>query len=157
MRCRGSSGFSLIELLIVLALGATLASFAVPQLRKGLSSYRLSSTAYELAGELNMARTLAASRSTTYEVQLKASSRSYQVTDPSSPDSPPRIKKYLEPGISFARLPSDTVAFFPRGHAHGGSIQIQDKYGKLAVIEVTATGLVQVSVNGEVSLADQQP
>lgn len=142
---RSESGFSLIDILLVVAAGAVLASVAIPQIDGALNSYRLTNSAQGMTSELNMARVLAVSRNATFELQVNQANGSYQITDPEDPQNPPRSLKRLEPGISFSTVPANNIAFYSRGRARGGTIQLQDALGRVYTIQVEPTGKVQVN------------
>jgi len=59
---RGSGGWTLVELMIALALGGLMASLAVPGYRDWIANYQLASLAEQLAGSLALARAEAIKR-----------------------------------------------------------------------------------------------
>ncbi len=139
-----SRGFSLIELLIVIAVGAVVLAFAVPEMQRSLSASRLQTSATELASELNFARTISVSRNATFEVRFNSAERSFQIIDQEDPDNPPRVAKSLEPGIVFGSVSGGNVEFFPRGHAHAGVIRLLDQFGGRIDVVVRSTGMVEI-------------
>lgn len=66
-----STGFQLVELIVVLALVSILATLAVPVLRRTSSGMRVQMAARELAGVLRMARSLAVRHSTKVGVKFR--------------------------------------------------------------------------------------
>lgn len=69
-------GFTLIELMISIALLAILLGLAAPSYRSFITSNRLTAQANELVGDLSLARNEAASRSRNVQVCIAASSTS---------------------------------------------------------------------------------
>ncbi len=72
-----SNGYSLVELAIVMAIGATLLGAAVPGYLAGIDDYRASSAARHLSGRFQRARMEAVMRSATVAVQFTQSSSGY--------------------------------------------------------------------------------
>ena len=87
------NGFTLIEVMIVLALIAILSSIAMPSLRGFAASTRLKSTAHAIRDMLNFARDMAITERGAYLVVFDltanrywlASSETFNLADPSTP------------------------------------------------------------------------
>ncbi len=140
---RSVNGFSLIELLLVVALVGIIASVTLPALNGTMSAYRLRASADIVASELDAARVMAISRGAVYEVHFGGNQ--VWVTDPQDPDNPPRVAKNLETGVT---VTGSTIVFRPRGSAVGGSITIEN-------LEHITTS-VRVEVSGKIVVVEPQ-
>jgi Tfp pilus assembly protein FimT len=141
-------GFSLLEMLIVVALFMAAVAMAVPQIRTSLAGDRLVTSVDQMAAELNMARTLAVSRNATYEFQLDTAARTYQIVDPQDPGNPPRAVKQLGLGVVIAASPPTAIRFFARGHSSGGAIMLASESGTTCQVTVQPSGHVRVGRYG---------
>ncbi len=130
-------GFSIIEIVFVVAMIAILGSAAVIQLQPSIDRYRLVSSANMIASEMNAGRALAISRNWAYEAQFDTDANTIQVVDPSHSGNTPRRAKNLEPGITFSAVPSPSIRFYARGHALTGIVQLQNDAGETATVIVT--------------------
>ncbi len=135
-----SKGFSLVDVLCVVALVAVIAMVAVPQLTGFTTNYGLASAADELASELNAARTMAVSRGATYSIKFDLDGNTYQVIDVSDPDNPTRVTKTLATGMSIQSAPNPPITFSSRGVARGGAVVLTATNGKRIVVEVASSG-----------------
>ncbi len=136
-----ASGFSIIEIVFVVAMIAILGSVTIMQLQPSIEKYRLVSSANMVASEMNAGRALAISRNWAYEAQFDTNANTIQLVDPSHSTNTPRIAKNLEPGITFSAVPSPSIRFYARGHALTGIVQLQNDAGETASIIVTPYGV----------------
>ncbi len=136
-----ASGFSIIEIVFVVAMIAILGSVTIMQLQPSIEKYRLVSSANMIASEMNAGRALAVSRNWAYEAQFDTNANTIQLVDPSHSSNTPRIAKNLEPGITFSAVPSPSIRFYARGHALTGIVQLQNDAGETASVIVTSYGV----------------
>lgn len=148
MNFTSEKGLTYIELLLVVVIGALLVTLATPSVQQTMRHYRLSASANLLASELETARLLAISRGAVYSLAVDAGTGSLQVVDPDDPENPPRVVRTLDPGIRFSEVPDQPVLFFSRGGARGGTFQLENERGRTVVIEVRASGLINVREEG---------
>jgi len=136
-----ASGFSIIEIVFVVAMIAILGSVTIIQLQPSIDKYRLVSSANMIASEMNAGRALAISRNWAYEAQFDTNANTIQLVDPSHSTNTPRVAKNLEPGITFSAVPSPSIRFYARGHALTGIVQLQNDAGETASVIVTPYGV----------------
>jgi len=144
-RARSACGFSLVELLLVVAVLAGMAALALPSLRGTMTAYRLRTSADIIAGELDAARVMAISRGAVY--QVKFTEDAVFVEDPQDTENPPRLPKRLEDGVK-VKTGWPTIEFKPRGTCSGGNIQLTNDHKDTALIDVTGTGKISVRLYG---------
>jgi len=148
-RARSACGFSLVELLLVVAALLAAASLGLPSLRGTMTAYRLRASADIIVGELDAARVMAISRGANYEVKFTGTT--VFVEDPQDTGNKPRLSKRLEEGVTVATIGENqfpTLVFRPRGTCSGGSIQLGNDSNDVAFINVTGTGRVTVRIYG---------
>jgi prepilin-type N-terminal cleavage/methylation domain-containing protein len=98
-----SSAFSMLELLIVIAIIGIIAAFALPSATTFVKGYRLHADASAIASQLNVTRFRATSQYTPYRVNVTASSGLYSMDRMSTTYASPasEIILGLSQGITF--------------------------------------------------------
>ena len=79
MSAAGSRGFTLVELVLVLAIGAVLAAIAAPKYAAATNRYRVDGAARRLAADLSLARATAKATSGNCSVAFRATPNSYGI------------------------------------------------------------------------------
>jgi prepilin-type N-terminal cleavage/methylation domain-containing protein len=149
---RRCAGFTLVELIVTVAVVGLLAAFGASYLLAGLPALRANAAARQLMGDFRLARTLAVDRNLDVLIQFHSpGANDYTMavdTFPAAPSGDDRItdddelvkvvslgREYV--GIEFtpyaaAGLPADGVAFAdnranfnPDGHTNGGSVYLR--------------------------------
>jgi type IV fimbrial biogenesis protein FimT len=130
----GTAGFSITELMVVMAIGGIIMGIAAPSFMRWLPDMRLSSAAREVATDLQMARMKAISKNTTYTVTFNSNAYTFG-TDTRSIST-------LYPGITVTA--SANPVFSPRGTANSSTITLSNG---------SAQKLVCVKTVGRVNIA----
>jgi prepilin-type N-terminal cleavage/methylation domain-containing protein len=76
---RSTTGFSLLELLVVAAIGSIMTVIAIPMTLNGVRSYRLSAAVSSATGAIQSTRYLAIMHGYSYQITFTPSTNSYQV------------------------------------------------------------------------------
>ncbi len=145
-RSAGQSGYTLLELLVALAIMSLLIVFVPrlsPSTRNGLAA---KSATYQLAKDLRAARAEALTAGTETSVIIDCASSSYRI-------APQGLSRSLGGGVSIAfRGPVDqsmdkivSIHFFPDGSSTGGILKVTTPAGAARAIVVhTLSGRVSV-------------
>lgn len=84
----GGVGFSLLELVLVIAIIATLAAIAVPRYGGAVARYRIEAAARRIVEDLALARATARSKSTSVTVTFDVAMNQYQISGVSALNDP---------------------------------------------------------------------
>jgi prepilin-type N-terminal cleavage/methylation domain-containing protein len=159
-RCsHASSGFTLVELLMVMAISIIICAFAVPNLQNSMTSYRLGAAASAISGAIQATRYQAITGGCTYQLTLTSGSQNYQVTAQTISGSPPACSTtYSNIGSavqwstssSISLNSSITYTFSPNGTV---STNVSGNVIQLSVNNLWKT--ITVSGTGYVTLGSQ--
>jgi prepilin-type N-terminal cleavage/methylation domain-containing protein len=130
-------GFSLIELMVVLAIVGVIAGIASPPIFRYVNGNRLQTHADRLAADLQYTRTLAISTSTI--LRFTSTPAGYQVTNPISGDI--IREKNFEHGLDLGA--NQTSDFYPWGMADPNVFNVSNTTGTITV-NLMPTGIVEV-------------
>ena len=132
----GIAGFTLLEMIVAVAILAVVAALAMPYFARPSDGVRLQAAVRELAGALRLTRTTAIARDTDMALEIDVERRTFQ--------SPAVPQRSFAPDI-FARLtvaePERSTAsrggfrFFPDGSSTGGDVVLvlRDQTARLCV------------------------
>jgi type IV fimbrial biogenesis protein FimT len=138
------SGFTLVELMVSLALIGILAGIAFPNILAYLPTFRLHSAARQVMTDLNYTRGRAASLNENYKIVPDFTSDSYEIRreDDSVEKTVAVLQEY---NISLkSEGSSNSVTFYPTGRASfGSSIILQNSKGEEIKITVSIAGRVK--------------
>ena len=143
---RADAGFTLLEMLVVLALLGLVAAVAMPLLRGGAETGLIERTAYRLSADLSAMRLEAIRHNTETALDFDLKSNTYRGGRRLAPRLlPPQLAVVVEA----ARLPSSgqgaaSIRFYPDGSASGGRIVIGQGSRQRVVAVDGLTGLSRV-------------
>lgn len=119
---RSPSGFTLVELMVVLAIVAVSATLAAPSFAQMIASYRVRAAADGILGALNFARTEALRRNTPVGFQLTSGGSGWTVSQLSSNTTLQSRSAGDVPGLSVTSSTTATsVTFLANGLIQSGS------------------------------------
>lgn len=138
---QGASGFTVMELIVGIAIAAILMGIAVPSLMSLLPTLRLSSAARQIATDLQVARMKAISQNAQNTVTFNVANGTYAFTF----GSISRNLDTLYPGIRIQSVTSNPI-FTPRGTTQSAVT--------IAITNGSAQKLVCVKTVGRVNIQD---
>jgi prepilin-type N-terminal cleavage/methylation domain-containing protein len=127
-------GFSVSELIIVLAVIGILASIALPAWNKILTSFRLSTSARLIHSELQTLKIRSAVENASFRLAYAAGATSFEIQR----EGKTLVVKPLADGVSITK--GGVVTFSPRGTANGNRVRLMSRDGSCQQIVVSQTG-----------------
>jgi prepilin-type N-terminal cleavage/methylation domain-containing protein len=144
---RSRHGFTIIELLAVLALGGILMTAALPGVSRAVSQTRVQRAAAVVAIDLQQAHSLAARQRAPVRVTVLPHSRIVRVHRGSSPDtvfSERRLDATSEYPLSSLDANSGSITIFPNGVASGSLALTLQTPGDVRVVTMNRLGQVRI-------------
>lgn len=130
-------GFTLVELIVAVALLGVLAAIAIPNWRSLLTSYALNNSARQIQSELHNLKMRAAAENIGFQLSYLQDANQYTIER----DSKPLQTKPIAAGTSITK--AGTIAFSPRGTAGANRIRLRNANGSCRQIVVSATGRIR--------------
>jgi len=152
VRATWSRGFTFVELLIVTVVLLIMAAIAIPRVSPIVQNFRLKGAAWQLAGDLRLAR----QRSVTNQKRFRVCIQSCVITVPAGSyslerdDGTPSVSRWISETGTTVKLPLDvaisataTTYFVPNGMASGSTFTLTNLIGQYQV-KVGSTGQVKI-------------
>jgi len=144
---RKSAGFTIVELLIVIAIAGVLSAIAIPNFSTWVASYRLKSAAQAVHANLIGAKMLGAKEGREYRITTAASAFTIQQGNLSSNSTAWTTVKTLAmteyPGVTANA--ANAIVFVPRGTASNETITLTNSKGATKTITVSIAGRVKIN------------
>jgi type IV fimbrial biogenesis protein FimT len=143
------TGFTLLELLVALAIGAALSGIAILELQRALAGWRLNAAARQVIMDLKQARGRAIAESVTHRVRFTSPGSDYQLERqrPTGAYTAVGPATNLPDGIAVVECTAlgASVGFRPRGHAATfGTIRLRNGSGEERRVVVDIAGRMRV-------------
>jgi len=139
MKRKNSPGFTIVELVIVLAIVTICFTIAMPNIATFSSGYKLRAAAREVATDLQLTRLLAVKENKTFRVIF--GSNSYQVIRLS--DGTVAKSRSFAPEYPGLNLTNVAITFDSRGISNGNTVTVANDTGAKNV-SVAPTGRVMI-------------
>jgi general secretion pathway protein H len=143
---RQNGGFTLLEMLLVLAILGAVAAVALPRFTRPSAAVKLSSAAREMVGALRLTRSAAIARSTELVLLVDVERRSFG----SPPFSERRFPTEIQAQLKVAEPERKSASqggfrFFPDGSSTGGEVVLSlgERHVRLCVHWLTGQPIVE--------------
>lgn len=130
-------GFSMVEIIVGIALAAIVAAIALPSWGKLLPNYALNNSTRQIQSELHNIKMRAAAENTGFQMSYLQGASGYTIER----DAIALVTKPLPGGITITK--EGTVSFTPRGTAGANRLRLRNAGGLCRQIVVSATGRIR--------------
>lgn len=138
MDSKSQHGYSLIELVVAVALAGILSAIALPSWNKLLPSYHLDASVRQFQSELHSIKMRAAAENVGFQLVYSNGAADYTIQR----DSAVLVTKPLPAGVVVAN--AGTISFSPRGTASANRIRLRSSDGTCKQVVVSPTGRVRI-------------
>ena len=151
---KSETGYSLTELMVVIAVLGIVTAFAVPAINHYAANSNLKTAARDIASDIYALRERAVSENRQYLIEFTSGNNSYtlyQGTYSGEPWTAVQAKSLLAAAkdIRFTEVSFDDqkISFSTRGLARNGHVSVANRYNSTATITVNITGKTYVRFN----------
>ena len=138
-------GFSLIEMLMVIAIVMIMSAIALPFFGGFLDNRNLKNAARDIAGDIFELKERAISEDSQYQIQFNQGANNYALTGGASAMNVTKSSSAFGSGIFISALSQPTFILQARGIVSNGSITLQNNRGSTATINISLSGRTSVT------------
>ena len=143
-RSSADAGFTLVEILVIVAILSLVPALASPLLRKPPAPARLKADVTRLAAALRVTRAAAMMQNREMDFVIRRGLRTYaSPAIPVSPLDPEVDVRMIATGVGRVVAP-ETIRFFPTGQSTGGDLRFRLEHAEARLQVIWATGHVIV-------------
>jgi type IV fimbrial biogenesis protein FimT len=133
-----SNGYSIIEVVITMALLGIMSAIALPNWNRLIPSYELDGSVRQVQSELHNIKMRAAAENVGFQLVYSNGTAAYIIQR----DSAVLVTRPLAAGVLVTN--AGTISFSPRGTASANRIRLRSSDGKCKQVVVSPTGRVRV-------------
>ncbi|BBD40256.1 type II secretion system protein GspH [Aminobacter sp. Y103A] len=142
VKAGNEEGFTLVELLVALAIVALVAALAFPSIQASSRSQNAETISREIVSRLRVSRTMAIARASPQSIVIAPGARQIRFPDSSLLSIPQEVELTIVTGQETVRAESEAVlAFLPNGSATGADLFLKDAASEVKIEVNWLTGL----------------
>jgi len=137
MNRRRQSGFTLLEMMVALAIAAIITAMAIPFVGRDKGGVAMRTTARQIAGLLREARSTAVLKNRVEYVKVNIAEGSFGLPERTPQRLPRGVEMALTTTVEQARSPVEgTIRFYPDGSSTGGGVTLrQNGHDTLVLVD----------------------
>lgn len=133
-----NEGFSIVEVIVALALMGILTAIAMPNWNRLLPNYALNNSVRQVQSELHSLKMRAAAENVGFQLAYSQGANAYSIQQ----DSKILATKPIAEGTNITK--DGVIAFSPRGTAGANRVRLRNTAGVCKQVIVSATGRVRI-------------